>query len=110
LEGICTDLRAVAAEIAHLKLHLTAADEHIVGNLTANDAAVFLRGAIVPECRDASLLINARVHCAADQLRAVVEARLSAVAGRHRLQAVIRHMQSLSPGRPQPTHRYEAIR
>ncbi len=109
LEGLCADLRAASAEIAHLKLSLTAGNEHVVGNLTANDATVFLRGSIRPGCQDASLLVNARVHCHPDQLRAVVEARLSAIAGVHRIRAVITHMRSLSPGRPQPTHRYEAI-
>ncbi len=109
LAGVCADLRAATAEIAHLKLCLSAGDHRVVGNLTANDATIFLRGSILPACRDANLLLNARVHCHPDQLRAVVEARLSAVAGGHRLQAVITHLVSLSPGRPQPTHRYEAI-
>jgi G3E family GTPase len=109
LEGICADLRAARAEIAHLKLYLSAGDDHVVGNLTANDATIFLRGNILPACHDANLLVNARVHCHPDQLRAVVEARLSAVADVHRLQTVITHLESLSPGRPQPTHRYEVI-
>jgi G3E family GTPase len=109
LEGICADLRAASAEIAHLKLYLTVGSEHIVGNLTANDATLFLRGNLSPACRDVRLLVNARVHCPPDQLRAVVESRLSAVAGRHRLRATVSHMQSLFPGRPQPTHRYESI-
>ena len=37
-----------AAEIAHLKLYLGAGDDHVVGNLTANDAAIFLRGTSSP--------------------------------------------------------------
>jgi Ni2+-binding GTPase involved in maturation of urease and hydrogenase len=108
LEGICSDLRAATAEIAHLKLYLTAGSEHVGGNLTANDATIFLRGSIQPACQDARLLINARVHCHPDQLRGVVEARLLAAAGAHRIQATITHMRSLMPGRPQPTHRYES--
>jgi G3E family GTPase len=109
LEGICSDLRAAAAEIAHLKLYLGAGGDHVVGNLTANDASVFLRGSVLPGCGEARLVLNARVHCDPDQLRAVVEARLSTAAGLHRIQAVITHLKSLSPGRPQPTHRYETI-
>jgi G3E family GTPase len=109
LEGICADLRAAAAEIAHLKIYLSGDSEHLVGNLTANDATVSLRGNILPARRDVNLLINARVHCPPEQLRGVVEARLSALAAAHRLHAAMTHLASLSPGRPQPTHRYQVI-
>ena len=109
LEGIRADLRAASAEIAHLKLYLTADSGHIVGNVTGNDAVPFLRGGIDAACREAAILVNARVHCRPDQLRIVIETRLLSVAGGHRIEAVITDMRSFFPGRPQPTHRYEAV-
>jgi G3E family GTPase len=109
LEGIRTDLRAVRAEIAHLKLHLAANAGHIAGNLTGNDAATFLRGAIGAACRDARLVINARVHSRPEQLRTVVKARLQSAAEAHRIESTIINMRSFFPGSPQPTHRYQSI-
>ncbi len=109
LEGVRADLRAASAEIAHLKLYLTADSGHIVGNLTGNDAAPFLRGGIDAACREVAILINARVHCRPDQLRTVMETRLLSIAGGHRIEVMITDTRSFFPGRPQPTHRYEAI-
>jgi len=110
LEGVRADLRAAAAEIAHLKLYLTAADSgHIVGNLTGNEAVPFLRGGIEAACLEVAILINARVHCRPDHLRAVIETRLLSLAGRYGIEAAITDMRSFFPGRPQPTHRYDAV-
>ena len=90
-------------------MYLTANGGHIVGNVTGNDAAASVRGTISPDCRDAVLLVNARVHCRPDELRAVVEARLPSVAGGCGIEPTITQVRSFFPGRPQPTHRYQAV-
>jgi Ni2+-binding GTPase involved in maturation of urease and hydrogenase len=105
LEAIRGELRSQSAEIAHLKLYLTATGGRLVGNLTGNDAAVSLRGQIDGRPGDAVLLINARVHVRPDVLREIVERALEATT-RDRLTATITAMRSFFPGRPQPTHRY----
>jgi hypothetical protein len=38
-----------------------------------------------------------------------METRLLSIAGGHRIEVMITDMRSFFPGRPQPTHRYEAI-
>ena len=108
LEAIRVELRSRSAEIAHVKLYLTAGDGHVVGNVTSNEGPLSVRGGIDPARREAALLINARVHVQPDVLRAIVENALAATAG-DRLEATITNMRSFFPGRPQPTYRYEAV-
>jgi hypothetical protein len=108
LEAIRGELRANSAEIAHLKLHLTAAAGNLVGNVTSNDGSLSVRGDIAPGQREAVLLINARVHVQPDTLRNAVERLLQATAG-DRLEAKITNIRSFFPGRPQPTYRYENV-
>jgi G3E family GTPase len=108
LEAIRGELRAQSAEIAHLKLYLTASDGHMVGNLTSNDGPVSLRGQIDGRQREAVLLLNARVHVQAEALRAAAEKALQDAAG-GQLEIAITTMRSFFPGRPQPTHRYETV-
>lgn len=107
LEAIRAQLRSQSAEIAHLKLYLTAGAGHLVGNLTSNDGPVSVRGSLSSAQREAALLINARVHTQPDLLRTTVERCLHATAG-ERLAATITNMRSFFPGRPQPTHRFPA--
>jgi G3E family GTPase len=108
LQAIRVELRSRTAEIAHVKLYLTAGDGHVAGNATSNDGPLSVRGGIHPAQRETTLLINARVHIHPDVLRAIVESVLAATVG-ERLEATITNMHSLSPGRPQPTYRYEAV-
>jgi Ni2+-binding GTPase involved in maturation of urease and hydrogenase len=108
LEAIRDELRGQSAQIAHLKLYLTAAGGRLVGNLTGNDAPVSLRGEIDGRETDAVLLINARVHVRPDVLRGIVVRALEATT-RDRVTATITAMRSFFPGRPQPTYRYETV-
>jgi hypothetical protein len=108
LEAIRRELRARAAQIAHLKLYLTVSNGHLVGNVTSNDGPCSLRGNIDDAQREAVLLLNARVHVQPDVLRDIAEKALQATAGAQ-LETTITTMRSFFPGRPQPTYRYEAV-
>jgi len=107
LEAIRGQLRAQAAEIAHVKLYLTVSGGHLVGNVTSNDGPISVRGSSDGQ-PDAVMLINARVHVQPDVLRAVVEKALAATAG-DTVEATITNLRSFFPGRPQPTHRYGTV-
>lgn len=108
LETFRAELRARSAEIAHLKLYLTADRSHVAGNVTSNDGPLSVRGAIVPAQRTVSLLVNARVHVQPEVLRAIVETVLQAVS-QDRVEATITNLRSFFPGRPQPTYRYGRV-
>ena len=108
IEAIRARLRSQSAEIAHLKIYLTAGEDHLVGNATSNDGPLSVRGTIDPARHDVSLLVNARVHVGAELLRTIAEQSLREVAG-DRLEMAITSMSSFFPGRPQPTYRYETV-
>ncbi|MGA2035922.1 MAG: GTP-binding protein, partial [Thermoguttaceae bacterium] len=46
LEAIRVELRSKSAEIAHVKLYLTASGGHVTGNVTSNEGPVSVRGRI----------------------------------------------------------------
>ncbi len=102
-------LAAHGAEVAHLKVIGLTGGGFGVANLVSSRSEAELS---VPSGRTAAedfdLIVNARVALDPDVLRTKVEAALAAV-GRERGAAVeVRHVRSLRPGRPVPTHRYEA--
>jgi G3E family GTPase len=108
LETIRGELQARTAEIAHLKLYLTAGGQSVVGNITSTAGPASLRGGIRPGQREAALLVNARVHVQPDALREIMERALQAAAAGG-VAATITNIRSFFPGRPQPTYRYEHV-
>ncbi len=108
LEALRRELAARSAEIAHLKLALAAPGGQLLANLTGNQDAPSLRGALPGSPRRAELTVNARVRIGPDELRQILEDCLAA-ADRDRVQADVVEMQNFSPARPQPTHRFDRV-
>jgi hypothetical protein len=102
------EFRKTSAEIAHLKLHLTAGSSTLAANLTSNDGEPFLRGAVEVPASSASLLVNARVRIEPEALRALVGQSAQAVAG-PAIRVVTEDLQSFAPARPQPVHRFHRV-
>lgn len=101
-------MRARAAEIAHLKILLSTAKGFHIANLTQLGGEPLVQGTIGGEPRGAQLVINARVELAPEELRGIVEEALREVsAGRVGIEELA--IQSLSPGRPEPVHRYTRV-
>ena len=96
------------ARIGHVKLLLTAAGGHYVGNFTDCVSAPTWQGRIVGTPPKADLTLNARVEMASEELEQIVRDILGQGADRH-LCAQIRDLRCLRPGRPQPTHRYDKV-
>lgn len=108
LEALRGELQAIAAQIAHVKLRLTADAQSLVGNVTNNDEGPSLRGSIGAASSAVTMLFNARVHLGPEELRRVVQQCLERVAG-ERLSATIARVESFAPGRPQPVHRFGCV-
>jgi MIP family channel proteins len=96
------------AEIAHVKLSLTAPSGQYVANLTSTTGTPTLRGRIDGAPRVVALVLNARVEMAPEALQTLVEEALKASAGEG-LTVRVDTIRSLSPGRPTPTHRYASV-
>jgi Ni2+-binding GTPase involved in maturation of urease and hydrogenase len=103
-------LRALAAEVAHLKMTLSPED-----SLAGEIAAVSLvRSDFVPELsmhletpvRRGQLILNLRAEAAPAELGSAVRGAVEAVAAGHPgLTARLDHLEHFRPGKPMPTHR-----
>ena len=96
------------AEIAHLKTLLNTPSGAITASVTNSKEAPSLRGSISEPSQDAALIINARVHIGPEALEGIVRKTLTEVCG-DAVEGDIAHVQSLSPGRPTPKHRYDSV-
>lgn len=108
LRTLQRDLQSQAAEIAHVKLLVTASDTRLAANLTRSDSEVTVTGIAEGDSREAAMIVNARVQTSPDALRSAVERAMTTAAGAG-IRATVTDIQCLSPGRPQPTHRYAAV-
>ncbi|NLG24408.1 MAG: cobalamin synthesis protein P47K, partial [Clostridiales bacterium] len=95
--------RALSAPVGHVKLLASSSAGYAVANLTGGEPSV--RGDA--GATDAAMLtVNARVELPPEQLRAEALAALRRACGaaiEHRVDALV----SLTPGRPNPTYRYD---
>jgi Fe2+ transport system protein B len=99
---------ATSAEVAHLKLHLSAGDGALVANLTANDSEPLVRGRLEGSPQEMQLLVNVRAEIDPETLRTLTEQCLEQVAGasiRRRMES----LESFAPGRPTPVHRFKQV-
>ena len=108
MEGAQRELRERNAEIAHVKLLLNTAGGSLQANLTRSGGEPLFQGELQGRSDEALLILNARVHMKPDELRAVIEKSL-ADAAQKGVTAEILTMESFSPSRPNPTHRYSRV-
>lgn len=98
--------RRAGARVGHVKLFLSAAGGQCAGNLTQTDGPVSVRGDVAPTAADADLTLNARVEMPPPQLEAAARKALADAAG-DEIDFEVRHLRCLTPGRPNPTYRYD---
>ncbi len=96
------------AEIAHVKLSLTAATGQYVANLISSTGVPAIRGLINGTPRTVALVLNARVEMPPEALQTLAEDVFQAAAGAQ-ITIQVATIRSLSPGRPMPTHRYTVV-
>lgn len=111
--GFCVELlqllqqafREKRADVAHVKLLLSAPGGHYAASLTRTGGAILVRGHMGGSPAEAGLVLNARVEMSPPQLEGIVREALVAACGTQ-IVARVEHLKSLSPGRPNPTYRY----
>ena len=108
LTAMRKEFRELPAEVAHLKLHLTAGTDTVVANLTSNDGEPYIRGVVESVPQQATLLVNVRARLDPTQLRKITEKCINDVAGASVL-VTIEDLQSFAPARPSPTHRFQEV-
>lgn len=100
--------KARQAQIGHLKVLITTECGHYVANLTQLEGDVELRGEMTDVAPEAKLVVNARVEMDPALLEEIVRANIENVAG-NCAAVEYRRVQSITPGRPVPTHRYGEV-
>ncbi len=101
-------LRRPSAEIAHVKLVMATAGGSIFANVTSSEAEPSVRGSLTGSPDDVLLTLNARVATDPVRLREVVTECLESCCG-DEIRSEVIEMQSFSPGRPQPVHRFAEL-
>lgn len=109
LENVAEALRAACqreeAEIAHLKLLLTAGERSRRAHLTTTKHPPTTSGEPIGFRNAATLLVNARVQIAPDLLGALVVQAIQRAASSTGAQAELTALQSFSPAYPRPPYR-----
>ena len=93
------------AEIAHLKLFISATGTGLVGNLTSTKGMpfVFVNGT-AGSSTSGLLILNARVHIGPDELKSAVETTIGNLKQKG-IHTEFVSLECFSPGRPNPTHK-----
>jgi Ni2+-binding GTPase involved in maturation of urease and hydrogenase len=93
--------------VGHVKVIAVNNRQYIAGNLTGKASTLTLRGAIAP-CDNIRFTINARVETSPETLNTIVSETLDALTG-NRYDAETLAWRYLTPGRPNPTHRFDVV-
>lgn len=108
LEALQRRFSSNSAEIAHMKmLMVSASNQSLSANLTSSQGKATVRGQMYGDS-PITLVFNARVQMSPSELHAAIEEHLKAACG-ETIRLQIKAIQSLSPGRPQPVHRYTTV-
>lgn len=94
------------ASVGHVKMMLEADDNYLTGNLTGTSETLNFRGSAGVGSQ-AILTLNARVEMSPESLEQIVREALDVSRGP--LDAKIIAMRCLSPGRPNPTFRFDHV-
>jgi len=95
------------ASVGHVKLILEAGDKYLTGNLTGLNNTLNFRGT-VGTGSEARLTLNARVEMSPEDLEQIIRKILDENT-KDNLTATIVALRCLSPGRPNPTFRFDRI-
>ncbi|MGD0226327.1 MAG: GTP-binding protein [Terriglobia bacterium] len=108
LAALQLNLERKSAEIAHMKMLLVSASNQLLSaNLSSSQGKPAIHGRIFGDS-PLTLVFNARAQISPEELHAVIVEHLKALCG-ETIELQITAIQSLSPGRPQPVHRYAAV-
>lgn len=97
----------MGASVGHVKLIVETANGFLMGNLTGQNDSLRMRGD-AGTAAGARLTLNARVQMAPEALENVVREAMQLSCGKT-VTARPHAWRCLSPGRPNPTHRYDHI-
>lgn len=108
LYALAEEFDAAALSVAHVKIRLEAGGRSILGNITGKKHTVQLRNS-AGRGAEALLTVNARVETAPPTLLNLVQRILQEQCAAAGVKYDIAAAKCLSPGRPDPTYRYDNV-
>lgn len=107
MQNLSHQFDAMNASVGHLKILLESGENYLVSNLTGLNATLSFRGSAGINTK-ARLTLNARVEMNAEALEAIVRKTLDSTKGMDIKKEIVA-LRCLSPGRPNPTFRFEKV-
>ncbi|WP_423127752.1 GTP-binding protein [Gaoshiqia sp. Z1-71] len=107
LSGLSCQFENHQAPVGHVKLILESGSRFLLGNLTGGKNTLNFRG-LAGKGRHARLTLNARVEMSHETLEKIVRKTLDIHVGNDIMASVV-NLRSLSPGRPNPTYRFDYV-
>jgi len=107
LRALSQRFDTLGAAVGHVKLLVSAGAGYVIGNVTGKAETATLRGT-AEATLDAVLTLNARVQMSPKALEGVVRDVLTQVC-QGTVTAEAKAWRCLSPGRPNPSHRYDHV-
>jgi len=108
LRALSRRFDAMGASVGHVKVVFEARGDFVVGNLIGTGETVSVRGSGAPSSH-ARMTLNARVEMTPQALESIVREELAAVTVAEDITPTQLAWRCLSPGRPQPTYRYDHL-
>ena len=106
MKGLSHQFDSRKASVGHVKMMLESDDNYLTGNLTGKSESLNFRGSAGVGSQ-AILTLNARVEMSPELLEQIVREVLDACRGS--LETKIVNLRCLSPGRPNPTFRFDHV-
>ena len=107
LNELAHDFERKNAAVGHVKILLEANEKYLTGNFTGKAETIQIRG-VAGISEEARLTLNARVETTPEELEKMVKERLEAETKNH-LEMKTVAWRCLSPGRPEPTFRFDYV-
>lgn len=107
MQNLSNQFDSMKASVGHVKILIESGENYLIGNLTGlNDTLSFRSSAGISA--KARLTLNARVEMSPIFLEAIVRKTLEATKGTQIKKKIVA-LRCLSPGRPNPTFRFEQV-
>ena len=107
MQNLSHQFDSLKASVGHVKILIESGENYLVSNLTGlNDSLTFRSSAGISS--KARLTLNARVEMLPEVLEAIVRKTLNATKGKYVRKKIIA-LRCLSPGRPNPTFRFDKV-
>jgi G3E family GTPase len=107
MQNLSVQFDTMKASVGHVKILIESGENYLIGNLTGLNDTLNFRSSAGTSAK-ARLTLNARVEMSPEALEAIVRKTLDATKGIN-LRKKIVALRCLSPGRPNPTFRFDQV-